>query len=143
MGNVSDIVAQRTASYGSLRLNMFVTQWLLVITRGPSPLANTLLEGTCFMVCQKASRMIVGGETGDSLVDMRGYTLRCLEELCHDRWPVPEGLRRRFELTVEPHANLPKEALAYIDRFLTALQTGIWSGKAAVLHAQMEPFLAE
>ena len=141
--HVQEVLAQRTASYGSLRLNMFVTQWLLVIARGHTPLPNALLEGTAFMVCQKAARMIVGGQTGDSLVDMKGYTTRCLEELTVERWPIPEGLQRRFELTVEPHAKLPKAAMGYIERFLTALQKGLWSGSRRQLEACMKEMLRE
>ena len=82
-------LAERTAAYGSFADNAMLTDMVLTWLRGSDPHPDVGVEEAAHMVAHKASRIIVGGITGDSHVDMKGY-LRLVPTYCapHPKWAV-------------------------------------------------------
>ena len=86
---VDEVLDERTATYGDYAENVAVTSEVLHWLRGPTPHPDPVVEETAHMVAHKAGRIIVGGVTGDSHVDMRGYMRLCAARCSvHPSWAV-------------------------------------------------------
>ena len=121
--------------YGSFRSNAELTQQLAGLVRGPIPVTLALIEEHVHMACHKTSRMAIGGQAGDSLVDLRGYALRTLEEMLDDdHWAVPGAIWGSDQppflqllVTAKQWYALPYEVSDFIVEYLTALYRAVRS----------------
>ena len=86
---IAKVLDERTATYGSFADNALLTDMVLTWLRGSDPHPDVAVEEAAHMVAHKAARIIVGGITGDSHVDMKGY-LRLIPAYCapHPKWAI-------------------------------------------------------
>ena len=86
---IEKVLAARTVTYGSFADNAMLTDMILTWLRGSEQHPDIAVEESAHMVAHKAARIIVGGITGDSHVDMKGY-LRLIPIHCapHPKWAV-------------------------------------------------------
>ena len=144
--DLSAVVGARTAAYGSFRRNAELTQQLVALTRGGVPISFALVEEHVHMSCHKTARMAVGGQTGDSMVDLRGYTrITCEELLSTDRWScTANGLGRLwYRQTLERATRwdqLPHDIRDYLLSFLDALSMAVLSCTSQGYKAAMKEY---
>ena len=86
--DIALILKERVAAYGQFGDNAELAHALMVEMRGPEPLADVVLEGMVHMIAFKASRLLIGGRFGDSVVDAVGYLRLTVADEYPDGLPI-------------------------------------------------------